>query len=76
MKTITHQTIEFDTAGEAIQYTDADDRGRAVRLNGRNCVVEEAEAVRLAAAGVEFAYLCDHEMPDGTHRIVTIPVND
>ena len=27
----------------------------------------------LAAAGVEFAYLCDHEMPDGTHRIITVP---
>jgi len=76
MKTITFQAIEFDSAGEAIQYTDADGRGRAIRLNGRNYVVEEAEAVRLAAAGVEFAYLCDHEMPDGTHRIVTIPVND
>jgi len=76
MKTITFQAIEFDSAGEAIQYTDADGRGRAIRLNGRNYVVEEAEAVRLAAASVEFAYLCDHEMPDGTHRIVTIPVND
>jgi len=76
MKTITIQAIEFDSAGEAIQYADASGRGKAVRLNGRNCVVEDAEAIRMTAAGAEFAYLCDHEMPDGTHRIVTIPVND
>lgn len=76
MKTITIQAIEFDSAGEAIQYSDAAGRGKAVRLNGRNYVVEDAEAVRLAAAGAGFAYLGDQEMPDGTHRIVTIPVND
>jgi hypothetical protein len=33
------------------------------------------DADRLEAAFVEFAYLHDHEMPDGSHRIVTVPVN-
>jgi hypothetical protein len=47
----------------------------AVRVEGKNLVVARDEADRLAAAGVEFAYLCDHEMPDGEHRIVTVPVN-
>jgi hypothetical protein len=72
---IEFKAIEFETAGEAIQWTDADGRGEAVRLDGKNYVIEQAEADRLAAAGVEFAYLHDHEMPDGEHRIVTVPVN-
>ncbi len=73
--TIEFKAIEFETASEAIQWTEADGRGKAVRLDGKNYVIEEAEADRLAAAGVEFAYLCDHQMPDGTFRIVTVPVN-
>ena len=30
---------------------------------------------RLDEAGVSFAYLFNHEMPDGSYRIVTVPVN-
>jgi hypothetical protein len=37
-------------------------------------VVDEKEAVRLQAAGVELAYLYEWELPDGKRRIVTIPV--
>jgi len=73
--TIEFKAIEFETAHEAIQWTEADGRGVAVLVDGKNLVVDRAEADRLAAAGVEFAYLCDHEMPDGEHRIVTVPVN-
>ena len=73
--TIEFQATEFETAHEAIQWTEADWRGVAVRVDGKNLVVDRAEADRLAAAGVEFAFLCDHEMPDGEHRIVTVPVN-
>ncbi|GIK15672.1 MAG: hypothetical protein BroJett003_06360 [Planctomycetota bacterium] len=74
---IEFRAIEFPTAGEAIQHTYADPRdGVAVLLGGKHYVMQESEADRLAAAGVEFAYLCDHEMPDGTFRIVTVPVND
>jgi len=69
------KAIEFETAHEAIQWTEADGCGVAVRVEGKNLVVARAEADRLAAAGVEFAYLCDHQMPDGEHRIVTVPVN-
>jgi len=72
---IEFQAIKFRTAHEAIQWTDTDGRGVAVRVGGKNLVVDQCEADRLAAAGVEFAYLCDHEMPDGEHRIMTIPVN-
>ncbi len=74
--TIEFKAIEFKTAGEAIQWTEASGHGQAVRLDGKNYVMEEAEADRLAEAGVEFAYLCDHEMPDGEHLIITVPVND
>jgi len=38
-------------------------------------VVPQSDCDRLAASGVEFAYLFDHEMPDGSYRIVTVPVN-
>jgi len=62
--------IEFDTAGEAIQYTCAAGRGIAVRVDGRALVVREDDVDRMTAAGAEFAYLCDHK-----GRIVHIPVN-
>ncbi len=69
------KAIEFPTAHEAIQWTYASGKGEAILLRGKNYVAEQSEIDRLAAAGVEFAYLCDHEMPDGTHRIITVPVN-
>jgi len=99
--TIEYHAIEFETAHEAIQWTEASGKGVAILLDGPK-VVEQQDVDRLAAAGVEFAYLpltCrersafadakhrgddvalhvkglhDHEMPDGTHRIVTVPVN-
>ncbi|MCK6458173.1 MAG: hypothetical protein L6Q92_16795 [Phycisphaerae bacterium] len=72
--TIEYQAIDFETAHEAIQWTEASGKGVAILLDGPK-VVSQDDADRLAAAGVEFAYLHDHEMPDGTHRIVTVPVN-
>jgi hypothetical protein len=74
MPTITFKAIEFDTAHEAIQHTEAAG-GKAILLDGRNFVMTQAEADRLAAARSEFAYLVNHEMPDGEQRIMTIPVN-
>lgn len=68
--------IECDDRADALAWAEASGRGVAITLGGRAWVVEKAEAERLAAQGVEFAYLFDHEMPDGTFRIVTVPVND
>ena len=68
---ITFRAIEFPSAHEAIQHTAVDGRGEAIRLGGTNLVVSEADADRLAAAGVAFAYLCDC---DG--QMLTVPVND
>lgn len=76
MKTMTIRAIEYDNASEAIQHMDAAGWGEAITIGGKYLVVEQAEANRLATAGVEFAYLHDHEMPDGSHRLITVPVND
>jgi hypothetical protein len=73
--TITYEAIEFETDSEAIQHTDASGRGVAISVRGQAMAVDQNDAHRLEAAGVEFAYLCDHEMPDGSNRIVTVPVN-
>ncbi len=74
--TIEFQAIEFDNADEAIQHTYADPRdGVAVLLGGKHYVMQKAEAERLAADGVEFAYLFDHDLPDGRNIIMTVPVN-
>jgi hypothetical protein len=73
--TIEYEAIEFEAAHEAIQWTEASGKGVAILLDGPK-VVEQNDVDRLAAARVEFAYLHDHEMPDGSHRIVTVPVND
>jgi hypothetical protein len=47
--------VEFPTEGEAIQHTYADGRGVAIRIGGKNLVVEQAEADRIAALGASFA---------------------
>ena len=71
--TIRFHAREFDTPRDAIQYADVAG-GAAIQLDARNFVVAQAEADRLKAAGVELAHLCEFELPDGRHRIVTIPV--
>lgn len=73
--TIEFSAIEFDKAWEATQHIDASGRGKAILLDGKPMVVSQEDADRIAAAGIEFAYLCDHEMPDGSYRIMTVPVN-
>ena len=67
--------IEFESADEAIQHMNASGCGVAISLDGVAMVVEQAEADRLAEHQIEFAYLVDHEMPNGSWRIMTIPVN-
>ncbi len=76
MTTIQVRGIEFDNANDALQETNASGRGQVILVGGKYLVVEPAEAERLETAGLPFAHVCDHEMPDGSFRIVTIPVND
>jgi hypothetical protein len=73
-RNIEFKAIEFSTAGEAIQHADASG-GEAVRIHGRNMVVDSRTLGMLDNARVEFAYLFNHQLPDGSHRIVTVPVN-
>jgi hypothetical protein len=74
--TIEFRGIEFDSADEAIQHYYASGYGdRVISLGNRYYVTRQAEAERLAAAGVEFAHVFLHDMPNGTERIVTVPVN-
>ena len=73
--TIRINALDFQTADDAIQHTYASGEGVAIRLIGEPLVVLQEDADRLDAAGVEFAYLHDHEMPDGSYRIVIVPVN-
>ena len=72
---ISYHAIECESATDAIQEANAGGFGEAIQLGGKPMVVPQADCDRLAAAGVGFAYLCDHEMPDGSFRIMTVPVN-
>jgi hypothetical protein len=64
MPNITFKAIEFQTAREALQHTEAAG-GEAILLGRHFFVVSEDEAVRIAQADIEFAYLCEHDAEDG-----------
>jgi hypothetical protein len=67
--------IECESMSDAIQHADASGFGEPILLEGRPLVVPQADCHRLEAAGVEFAYLHYHDLPDGSFRLVTVPVN-
>ena len=69
------RAIECDSNSDAIQWSNASGQSEAILLGGQPMVVPQADCDRMEVAGVGFAYLCDHEMPDGSYRIVTVPVN-
>ena len=75
MATINIHAIECESKIDALQWADASGQGEAILLQGKPLVVPQSDLDRLAAAGVEFAYLCDYDMPDGSYRIMTVPVN-
>ena len=75
MTTLAVHAIECDSASDALQHADASGFGEAILLDGKPMVVPKADCDRLDAAGVEFAYLCNHQRPDGSYGIVTVPVN-
>ena len=70
----TFEAIEFTTACEAIEYAEVGGL-KAITCMGRRFAITPAESDRLAAAGVEFAFLHEHLTPRGELRIVTVPVN-
>jgi len=73
--TIEFRGIEFTSSIDAVEHAEIEG-GVAILVEGKRLVVARAEAERLAAAGVEFAYVLNHRMPDDTYRIVHVPVND
>jgi len=74
---ITFEGIELPTRAEAIQHANADpEMDTAITLHGKCYAVPKFTAEHLESQGIAFAYLHDYEMPDGTHRIMTVPVND
>ena len=73
--TINMHVIECESNSDAIQYAEASGFGEAILLNGKPMVVDLEDCYRLETAGVEFAYLHNHAMPDGSYRIVTVPIN-
>ncbi len=76
MNSITFEAIEFPTASEAIQHYYASGYGdRVFALDGKYYLIKKAEAERLEVAGIEFAYVVDHDLPDGRNVIITVPVN-
>ena len=68
---ITIRATEHRNAHEAIQHLDASGDDHAILVGGKYLTVTQAEVERIAAAGIEFAYLVDHH-----GKIMTIPVND
>jgi hypothetical protein len=69
--TIHVRATEHRTAHEAVQYLDVSGDDHAIAVGDKYLTLKQAEVDRIAAAGVEFAYLVDHH-----GKIMTIPVND
>jgi hypothetical protein len=69
MKTVKIRALAFPSAHEAREHA-AVEHTKAVLLEGKPFVVWEDDCVRLAAAGVSFAYLCEH-----MGQIMSVPVN-
>lgn len=68
---ITIRATEHRNAHEALQHLEVSGDDHAILVGDKCLTLKRAEAERIAAAGIEFAYLVEH---DG--QIMTIPVND
>ncbi len=68
--------IGFDSVAEAMQHWYASGADCVMSVGNKYVVTIKAEAERVAAMGVPFAYVHDHPMPDGTYRTITVLVND
>ena len=68
---ITIRATEHPSAHEALQHLDVSGDDHAILVGNKYLTLKQAEVERIAASGVEFAYLIDHH-----GKIITIPVND
>jgi hypothetical protein len=67
---ITIRATEHRSAHEAIQHLDVSGDDHAILVGGKYLTARQAEVEKIAAAGIEFAYLVDHH-----GKIMTIPVD-
>ena len=58
-------------ASDALQHLDVSGDDHAILVHGKCLTLKQAELDRIAAAGIEFAYLVEHN-----GKIMTIPVNE
>ena len=70
---ITFEATEHRNAHEALQHLDVSGDDHAILVGGKFFTLKKAEAEKIEAAGIEFAYIFNH-VPTG--RIMTVPVND
>jgi len=68
---ITIRGTRHQSAHEAVQHLSVSADDHAILVGGMYLTVAKAEAERLEASGIPFAYIHDR---DG--RIMTVPVND
>jgi hypothetical protein len=81
--------IEFPSTADAVRHAKAcglvaihgeffvrGARDGHLVATAQNLTVTNDTAAHLAAEGVEFAYVCEVRLPNGSLRIVTVPVND
>lgn len=68
---ITIRATEHSTPREAIQHLDFSGDDYAIVLGGKYLTIEQVEAEKIAAAGIEFAYIFDRG-----GKLTTVPVNE
>jgi len=68
---ITIRATEHRNAHEALQHLDVSGDDHAILVGDKHLTVTHVEMERIAAAGIEFAFLVEH-----AGQIMTIPVND
>ena len=68
---ITIQATEHASTHDAIQHLSVSGDDHAILVGRKYLTAKRAEVEKIAAAGIEFAYLVDHH-----GKIMTIPVND
>ena len=71
LKNITIRATEHRSAHEALQHLDVSGDDHASLLGGKYLSAKQVEVEKIAVAGIEFAYLVDHQ-----GKIMTIPAND
>ena len=68
---VTIRATEHPSAHEALQHLEVSGDDRAILIGGKYLTAKKAEVEKVAATGIEFAYLVDHH-----GKIMTVPVND